>query len=82
MSKDNKGHFKKTTSTCGFHYGKFKKTRYDVKKTLTDYNYYLDSATQAADYEISTEFIVEKFFDFGNDIGTALRDISSIDQDK
>jgi hypothetical protein len=46
MSKDNKGGFKKTTSVQGFQHGMIKKTKFDIKKNLTDYNYYLGSATK------------------------------------
>jgi hypothetical protein len=76
MSKDNKGGFKKTASGWGFQRGLIKKTKFDIKKNLTDYNYHLGSATQAADYETTTEFIVNYIkttFDYGDDIGTALK---------
>jgi hypothetical protein len=85
MSKDNKGGFKKTASGRGFQRGLIKKNKFDIKKNLTDYNYYLGSATQAADYETTTEFIInyiKKTFDYGNDIGTALRDLTPVDHDK
>jgi hypothetical protein len=45
------------------------------KKTLSDYIYYLGSAKQAADYDTTTDYIINhiiKTFTFGNDIGTAL----------
>jgi hypothetical protein len=58
MSKDNTGGFKKTASDQGFQRGQIKKTKFDIKKNLTDYNNYIGSATQAADYETTTEFIV------------------------
>jgi hypothetical protein len=79
MSKDNKGGFKKIASCQGFQCGLIKKTKFDIKKDLTDYNYYFGSATQAADYEIN---YIKKTFDYGNDIGTALRDLTPVDQDK
>ena len=53
-----------------------KSTAYKLsKKSLSDYIYYLGSAKQAADYETTTEFLVnhiKKTFNFGIDIGTAL----------
>lgn len=55
------------------------------KKTLSDYVYYLGSAKQAADYETTTEFIInhiKKTFDFGNDIATALEDLQNYNIDK
>ena len=45
------------------------------KKSVNDYNYYLGSAKQASDYEITTECLInyiKKVFDYGNSIGTAL----------
>ena len=50
----------------------------EVKKTLSDYNYYLGSAKQASDYETTTQYIinhVKKTFDYGNDIGQALMNL-------
>jgi hypothetical protein len=85
MSKDSKGCFKKIASGQGFQCGLIKKTKFDIKKNLTDYNYYFGSATQAADHETTMEFIInfiKKTFDYGNDIGTALRDLTPVDQDK
>ena len=46
-----------------------------MKKTLADNIYYLGSAKQAADYESTTEFLInhiKKTFNFGGDIGTVL----------
>jgi hypothetical protein len=46
-----------------------------IKKSLTDYNYYLGSARQASDYETTTEFLINhiiKTFDHRSDIGQAL----------
>jgi hypothetical protein len=52
------------------------KTTYNSsQKTLSDSIYYLGLAKQAADYETSTQFLInhiKKTFNFGNDIGTAL----------
>jgi hypothetical protein len=45
------------------------------KKTLSDHIYYLGSAKQAADYDTTTDFILNhiiKTIIFGNDITTAL----------
>ena len=58
------------------------------KKSLSDYIYYLGSAKQAADYETTTEFLInhiKKTFSFGIDIGTALEtpeNVYSVDQHK
>jgi hypothetical protein len=49
----------------------------EIKKSVNDYNYYLGSAKQASDYETTTKFLINyivKTFDYGNDIGQALRD--------
>jgi hypothetical protein len=46
-----------------------------LKKTLSDYFYYLGSVKQAADYDTTNNFIINhivKTFTFGNDIGIAL----------
>ena len=54
-------------------------------KTITDYNYYVGSAQQASDYEITTEFIInhiKKTYDQGNDIGMALKDLIPMDENK
>jgi hypothetical protein len=53
-----------------------------TKKTLSDNVYYLGSAKQAADYETTTEFLInyiKKTFNFGNDIATALEDLEEFD---
>ena len=52
------------------------------KKTLADQIYYLGSAKQAADFETTTEFLInhiKKTFNFGNDIGTALENYEEFD---
>lgn len=52
------------------------------KKTLADYVYYLGSAKQASDYEMTTEFIinyVKKTYDYGHDIAAALKDLEEVD---
>ena len=54
-------------------------------KTITDYNYYVGSAQQASDYNITTEFIInyiKKTYDQGNDIGTALKDLIPMDENE
>jgi hypothetical protein len=53
-----------------------------AKKTLADSIYYLGSAKQAADYETTTEFLInhiQKTYNFGNDIGTALEELTVFD---
>ena len=52
------------------------------KQFVTDFNYYLGSSKQASDYETTTEFLInhiKKLNDYGNDIGTALDKLESID---
>jgi hypothetical protein len=52
------------------------------KKTLADQIYYLGSAKPAADFETTTEFLInhiKKMFNFGNDIGTALQTYEEFD---
>ncbi|KAI2506113.1 Reverse transcriptase (RNA-dependent DNA polymerase) [Fragilaria crotonensis] len=52
------------------------------KQYVTDYNYYLGSSKQASDYETTTEFLInhiKKLYDYGNDIGSALEKLESID---
>ena len=52
------------------------------KKSVSDYIYYVGSAKQAADYESTTDFLInfiKKTFDFGNDIGTALENLEEFD---
>jgi hypothetical protein len=54
------------------------------EKVNFDCNYYFGSATQAADYETTAEFIIncmKKSFDYGNDIGTSLKKLSVTDSD-
>ena len=54
-------------------------------KTITDYNYYVGSTQQASDYNITIEFIInhtEKTYDQGNDIGTSLKDVIPMDENK
>jgi hypothetical protein len=50
----------------------------EIKKSVNDYNYYLGSAKQASDYEMTTEFLINyivKTFEYVNDIGQALREL-------
>jgi Reverse transcriptase (RNA-dependent DNA polymerase) len=52
------------------------------KNTLEDNMYYLGSVKQAADYEKTTDYLInhiKKNFDFGNDIGTTLEDLNLFD---
>ena len=47
------------------------------RKTLQDYQYYLGSSKQAADYQQTTEFLINhirKTYEYGNDIATALEE--------
>ena len=60
--------------------GKIKKAggKPTTKKTITDYNYYLGSATQASDYNTTTEYIIghiKQTFENGKDIGDALENL-------
>jgi hypothetical protein len=55
------------------------------KKTLADNIYYLGSAKQVADYETTTDYLInhiKKTFNFGNDIGTALEELEEYDMTK
>jgi hypothetical protein len=59
-----------------------KKGKIRPKKTLSDYQYYLGSARQASDYEKMTEYLInhiKKSFAFGNDVGTALKELEPYD---
>jgi hypothetical protein len=51
----------------------------ETKKSVNDYNYYLRSAKQASDYEMTTKYLIinyiVKTFEYGNDIGQALREL-------
>jgi hypothetical protein len=52
------------------------------KKGLSDYVYYLGSAKQASDYEITTEYIinyVKKTYEQSTDIATALKNLEEVD---
>jgi hypothetical protein len=54
------------------------------KKTLSENIYYLGSAKQAADYETTTDYLInhiKKTFHFGNDIGTAPEELKDYDMD-
>jgi hypothetical protein len=56
-----------------------------MKKGIKDYHYYLGSATQFSDFEITTEFVVnciKKIFEYGNDIGSALKELRPINTEK
>ena len=51
-------------------------------KSLKDYVYYIGSATQAADYETTTEYLINyirKTFPFGDDVSTALETLQEFD---
>ena len=57
----------------------------ESKKTILDYNYYVGSAKQASDYETTTQFLINhivKTFEFGNDIGTALTELTPVDTEQ
>jgi hypothetical protein len=54
----------------------------EIKKSVDDYYYYLGSAKQASDYEMTTEFLInyiKKTFDYGSDIGRALKELKEVD---
>jgi hypothetical protein len=56
----------------------------EIKKSVNDNNYYLGSAKQASDYEMTTEFLINyiiKTFEYGNDIGQALTELEYPDHD-
>jgi hypothetical protein len=57
----------------------------ETKKSVNDYNYYLGSAKQASDYEMTTKYLIinyiAKTFEYGNDIGQALRELEYPDSD-
>jgi hypothetical protein len=53
-----------------------------LKRTLADNIYYLGAAKQVADYETTTEFLVnyiKKIYNFGSYIGTALDQLQEFD---
>jgi hypothetical protein len=55
------------------------------KKSLMDFQYYLGSATHVSDYESTTEYIinyVKKTFDYGDDIGTSLKELCLVNKEK
>ena len=48
-------------------------------KTINDYIYHVGSATQASDYESTTEFLInhiKKTYEYGSDISTALKTLT------
>jgi hypothetical protein len=50
----------------------------ETKKSVNDYNYYLGSAKQASDYEMTTKYLINyivKTFKYENNIGQALREL-------
>jgi hypothetical protein len=62
-----------------------RKGKLEAKKSLTDYNYYIGSAKQASDYETTTQFLInyiKKMYEFGNDIGMALKNLEEVNQAK
>ena len=62
-----------------------KATYKSSKKSLSDYIYYLGSAKQAADYETTTDYIInhiKKTFTFGNDIAVSLKELKIYDTEK
>ena len=85
MNKGNKGNFKKIPSGRGIQRQQLRKAKTDIKKGIEDYHYYLGSATQFSDFEVTTEFVVnhiKKTFEYGNDIGSALKELRPIDTEK
>jgi hypothetical protein len=56
----------------------------EIKKSVNDYNYYLGSAKQASNYEMTTEFLINliaKTFEYRNNISQALRELEYPDPD-
>jgi hypothetical protein len=56
----------------------------ETKKSVNDYNYYLRSAKQASNYEMTTEYLTNyiiKCFEYGNDISEVLRELEYPDPD-
>ena len=56
-----------------------------IKKTLADYMYYLGSAKQSADYDNTTEYLINyinKTFIFGHDIASSLESLNEYDVEK
>ena len=54
------------------------------KKSLSDYMYYLGSAKQASDYEVTTAYLVNHIkskFEYGDDIGKALETLTEFNAD-
>jgi copper oxidase (laccase) domain-containing protein len=58
MNKGSKGNFKKTPGGRGIQRQQLKKGKKEMKKGIEDYHYYLGSATQFSDFEVTTEFVV------------------------
>ena len=59
-----------------------KKQEVKKKKSLSDYNYYLGSSSQASDYETTTDYIinyVKKTYSDGKDIADALTKLVHLD---
>jgi hypothetical protein len=53
------------------------------KKMIADYNYYIGSSKQASNFEITIEFVInhiKKTFEYGHDIGTALKLLELMDK--
>ena len=56
-----------------------------VKKSLSDYMYYLGSAKQASDYQVTTAYLInhiQKIFDLSEAIGDTLRNEELVNTDK
>ena len=58
MKKEGKGPVKKSPEARAPPRQIAKKGKPDIKKSLNDYNYYIGSATQASDYETTTEYVI------------------------
>ena len=53
-----------------------------TKKTMSDHVYYLGSARQAADYETTTQYLINhirKTYSMGDDIGKCLETLTEVD---
>jgi hypothetical protein len=84
MKKEGKNPTKKPPEIRATQCQTTKKGKSDDRKSLNDYNYYIGSATQASDYETTTEYVInyiKKTFDYGNDIGTELKELTPIDKE-
>ena len=59
----------------------YQKSKFKKKKTLEDYNFYIGSTTQAADFQTIADYLINhiKSWKRGNDISETLRNLKKID---